>query len=182
MVRLPRNEKQTYRLNSRPQIWPMGLTLAMTLTLNFQGQIWNLLYLNQNWSDCLETKSKHIDWTLGLKCHHQVWPWPWHWPWIFKVKCGICYNSAKKGPIATKRKANRSIELLASNVNNGFDLAHDLDIWIFKVKCDLDHLVTKVRCKDLPDSDQGDFRCRRAVDSSSWFKITAAPLRVQWVD
>ena len=48
----------------------------MTLTLNFQGQIWNLLYLSQKWSD-----------------------------WIFKVKYGICYISTKSGPIATKRKA-----------------------------------------------------------------------------
>ena len=55
--------------------------------------------------------------------------------------------------------------------NNGFDLCHDIDIWIFKVICDLDHLVTKVRCKDLPDSDWGDFRCRRAVDSSSCQEI-----------
>ena len=47
-VRSPRNEKQTYRLNSRPQMWPSGLTLAMTLTLNLQGQIWNLLYISQN--------------------------------------------------------------------------------------------------------------------------------------
>ena len=86
MVRLPRNEKQTYRLNSRAQMWPSGLTLAMTLTLNFQGQIWNFLYLSQKCSDCHETKSKHIDWTLGLKCDHRVWPWPWPWPWIFKVK------------------------------------------------------------------------------------------------
>ena len=40
----------------------------MTLTLNFQGQIRNLLYLSQKWSDCHKMKSKHIDWTLGLKC------------------------------------------------------------------------------------------------------------------
>ena len=53
-------------------------------------------------------------------------------------------------------------------MTNGFDLGHDLDIWILKVICDLDHLVTKVRFKDLPDSDWGDFRCRRAVDSSSY--------------
>ena len=33
---------------------------------------------------------------------------------------------------------------------------------------DRDHLVTKVRCMDLPDSDRGDFSCRRAVDSSSY--------------
>ena len=236
--------------------------LVLTLTLNFQGQIWNLLYLSQKWSDCHETKSKHIDWTLGLKCAHWVWPLPWPWPWLFKVKYGIWYISAKNGAIATKRKANISIdvkasnvtiefdlghdlylefsrsnvefaislpkmvrlprnekqtyrlnpgtqmlpldltlaitltlnfqgqiwnllyltekwsdcyetkskisiELQASNVTNRFDLDHDIDIWIFKVKCDLDHLVTKVRRKDLPDKDWGDFRCRRAVDSSS---------------
>ena len=84
---------------------------VVTLTLNFQGQIWNLLYLSQKWSDCHETKNKHIDLTLGLKCDHRVWPWPWPWPWVFKVKYGICYISAKNGPIFTKRKANISIEL-----------------------------------------------------------------------
>ena len=109
MVRLPRNEKQTHRLNSRLQMGPSGLTL--TLTLNFQGQIWNWLYLSQKLSDCHETKSKHIDWTLGFKWDHRVWPWPWPWPWIFKVKYGIGYISAKNGPIATKQKANTSTEL-----------------------------------------------------------------------
>ena len=138
MVRLPRNKKQTYRLNSRAQMWPSGLTLAMTLTLNFQGQIWNFLYLSQKWPDCHETKSKHIDWTLGLKCDHRVWPWPWPWPWIFKVKYGISYISAKRGPIATKRKANIWTELQASNVTNGFEVDHNLDLWILKVKCDLE--------------------------------------------
>ena len=111
MVWLPRNENQTYQLNSRAQMWPLGLTLAMTLTSNFQGQIQNLLCLSQKWSDCHETKSKHINWTLGLRCDHQVWPWPWPWPQIFKVKYRICYISAKNGPIATKPKANISIEL-----------------------------------------------------------------------
>ena len=67
MVRLPRNEEQTYPLNFIPQIRPSGYILGMTLRLNFQAQIW------------------------------------------------ICYISAKNGPIATKLKANISIEL-ASNV------------------------------------------------------------------
>ena len=35
MARLPRNGKQTYRLNSRPQMWPSDLTLAITLTSEF---------------------------------------------------------------------------------------------------------------------------------------------------
>ena len=73
-------------------------------------------------------KSKHIDWTLGLKCDHQVWPWPWPWPWIFKVKYWIGYISAKICPIATKRKANISIDLKASNVTIRFDLCHELDL------------------------------------------------------
>ena len=46
LVRLPRNQKQTYRLNARTQMGSSGMTLAMTLTLNFQGQIWNLLNLS----------------------------------------------------------------------------------------------------------------------------------------
>ena len=82
--------------------WPIDylirfwLLFVVTLTLNFRGQIWNLLYLSQKWSDCHKTKSKHIDWTQGLQCDHRLWPWPWPWPWIFKVKYGICYISAKK--------------------------------------------------------------------------------------
>ena len=86
-------------------MWPLSLTLTMTLTLNFQGQIWNFLYLSQKWSDCHETKSKHIDWTPGLNVtiwfdlHHNLdlwilkvkhdldlWPHTWPSPWIFMVK------------------------------------------------------------------------------------------------
>ena len=136
----------------------------MTLTLNFQGQIWKLLYLSQKWTDCHETKSKHIDWTLGLKCDHQIWPWPWPWPWIFKAKYEICYiKTTKSGPIATKRKPNISIWTLGLKCDQCVDLGHDLDIWIFKVIFDIDHLVTKVRCKDLPDSDWGDFSCQLSL-------------------
>ena len=111
MVRLPRNEKQTHRLSSRLQMRPSGLTLAMTLTFNFEGQMSNWLYLSQKWCDCHETKNKHIDWSHDFKYDHWVWPWQWPWPWIFKVKCRIGYISAKNGSIATKRKANTSIEI-----------------------------------------------------------------------
>ena len=58
MVRLPRNKKQTYRLNSRPQMWPMGLTLTITLDL----------------------------WILKVKHDLDLWPHTWPWPWIFMVK------------------------------------------------------------------------------------------------
>ena len=124
----------------------------MTLTLTFQGQIWNSLYLGQKWSDCHERKSRHFDWTLCLKCDHCIWLWPWPWLWIFKVKFGICFISAKDGLIATKWKASIQNELNASIANK---------IWPWP-------WPWKVRCKDLSDSNRGDFRCRRAVDSSSF--------------
>ena len=150
-VWLPRNKKQTHRLNSRPQMWPSGLTLTMTLTLNFQSQIWNLLYLSQKWSDCHETKSKHIDWSQGLKCDHRVWPWLWPWPWNFKVKYGIFPTSAKNGLIATKRKANVSIEPQASNVTIICDLGHDLDLDISRPN--MEFAISQPKVVRLPRND-----------------------------
>ena len=49
--------------------------------------------------------------------------------WIFKVKCGICYNTATNGLMATKRKAKKhSVCTLALNVTMRFDLDHGLDL------------------------------------------------------
>ena len=67
MIQLPWNEKQIYRLNFRPQMGPPGLTLTMTLTLNFLGQTRNLLYLSQKWSDYPITKFRHTELMLGEK-------------------------------------------------------------------------------------------------------------------
>ena len=98
------------------------------------------------------------------------------------VKYGICYISAKNGRIATKRKPNISIELLGSNVTIGFDRGHDLDLEFSRSKIEFAISRPKMvrlprnkkqtyrlnsMCMDLPDSDRGDFSCRRAVDSSS---------------
>ena len=40
-------------------------------------------------------------------------------------------------------------------------------MWVKNHVHDADLLVTKVRCKDLPGSHQGDFRCQHAINSSS---------------
>ena len=93
MARLPLNEKQIYRLNSRAQMWPSGLTLTMTLTYIFQV-IYGIYYISAK-NGLIATKSKHINWTPGLKGDQWVWLWPrdlvlwphtWPWPWIFMVK------------------------------------------------------------------------------------------------
>ena len=79
MVRLTRNEKQIYRLNSMPQMWPFDLTFPVTLTLDFQGQIWNLLHLSQKWFDCHKMYSTYIDWkasmTIKLDLVHDFESW-----------------------------------------------------------------------------------------------------------
>ena len=56
MLRLPQNEKQTHQLNSRPQMWPWP---------------WPWIFEVKS-GICHKTKSKHIDWTLGLKCDHDL--------------------------------------------------------------------------------------------------------------
>ena len=128
----------------------------MTLTLNFQGQIWNLLYLSQKWSDCHETKSKHINWTVSLKCDHWIWPWLWPWPWIFNVKYGICYILAKNGPIAMKQKANISIELYAPNVTIGFELGYDLDYEFSR--SNLEFAISRPKIVWLPQNEKYAYR------------------------
>ena len=150
MARLPRNKKQIYRLNSMPQIWALGLTLAMTLILTFQAQIFEFATFAKNGRIVTKWKA-NINRTGGHKCEHWVWSWLWHWPWIFKVKYGICYISAKNDRIATK------------NESKYIDWTRDL-----KVECE--HWVWpwvwpwKTMCKELLDSD---FSCQRTVDSSS---------------
>ena len=148
LVRLPRKEKQTYRLNSRAQMWPSGLTLTMTLTQIFQGQIWNLLCLSQKWSDCHETKSKHIYWTLGLKCDHRVWPWPWPWPSFSRSNMEFALSQPKMVRLPRKEKQTYRLnsrpqrwpmgltltialtfEFWRSNMTLTFDHTHDLDHW-----------------------------------------------------
>ena len=58
MVRLPRKEKQTYRLNSK----------ASKVTIRFD--------LDHN-----------LDlWIFKVKCDLDLWPHTWLWPWIFMVK------------------------------------------------------------------------------------------------
>ena len=78
----------------------------MTLTLNFQGQIWNSLYLGQKWSDCHETKkqtcrlnSKPQMWpsylnlavTLTLNFQGQIWN-----SWYLGQKWSNCYETKRK--------------------------------------------------------------------------------------
>ena len=103
------------------------MSLARTLTLNFQGKLKNLLYLRQKWSIATEWKANISIEIQASNVTNDVNLW------IFKVRYRICSISAKSGPIATEWKTNILIELQASNVTNGFDLDHDFNLCILEV-------------------------------------------------
>ena len=75
-----------------------------------------------------------------------LWPHPWHWPWSFKVRVWNSFISGMGQPIDNERKG------CESSIHD-----HDIDL------CDHGGWA------DVPDSDRGDFRRRRAVDVSSCF-------------
>ena len=89
-----------------------------------------------------------------------MWPWPLTtcMSLIFMVKFWSSCISGMGGPINIERKL----------------VIHDHD---------RDLLVNKVRCEDLPDNDQDDFRYRCAVDSSSLtlhFKSCVKNCHIYW--
>ena len=96
-------------------MWPMGLTLTITLIFEF--------------------------WRSNVTLTFDTWPWAR----IFMVKFwNSCISDWEGRLILHKGGGSRSFMTMT---------------WPFGAK---------IRCMDLPDSDRGDFSCRRAVDSSSY--------------
>ena len=112
----------------------------------FQGQTLYWTYLRNGWSDWCETKRRCIGWILGELCDLDLWPHTWPWPCNFNVK--VC-NSLIWGMGGLIDMEWKRCELII----------HDHD-------CDL--CLTLVGWVDVPYSDLGDLRRRRAVDISSF--------------
>ena len=104
-VRLPRNEKQTYRCNSRPQMWPMGLTWTITLTFEFWRSNVTLtidhthdLDHGFSWSnfEIAVSQNGRADWhcTKGggsrsfMTMTMTIW-WPRSGVWIYQIVTGV---------------------------------------------------------------------------------------------
>ena len=103
MVWLPRNEKQTYRLNSRPQTWPMGLTLTITLTFEF-------------WRS-----------NVTLTFDHTQWPRPW----IFMVKFWYSCISEWEGRLTLhKGSGSRSFMTMTMTMTIWWPRS---GVWIYQI-------------------------------------------------
>ena len=169
MVRLPRNERQTYRLNSKASNVTIRFDLGHDLDLEFSRS--NMEFpISQPKVVRLPRNEKQ---TCRLNPRPQMWP------------MGLTLT------------ITLSFEFWRSNVTLTFDHTHDLDHgfswsnfeiavshigradWYCTKGVAVGHswpwlwpFGAKVRCMDLPDSDRGDFSCRRAVNSSSHLIIT----------
>ena len=87
MVRLPRNEKQTYRLNSK----------ASNVNIRFDHNL-----------DL---------WILKVKYDIDVWPHTWPWPWIFMVKFWYSCISDWEGRLTLhKRGGSRSFMTMTMTI------------------------------------------------------------------
>ena len=113
-------------------------------------------HIRNGWSDWCETKRRCIGWILGEPCDLDLWPHPWPSPCSFKVKVWNNLIWGKGGLIDMDRKG---CELIIHD--------HDRDLW-----------VTLVGWVDVPYSDWGDFRRRRAVDISSFLQF--GPNKCTW--
>ena len=76
MVRMPRNGKQIYWLNPRPQMWPSDLTLAMTVTFEFSRSNVTLIF-DHTYGLLSQNGRADWHWTKGVEVGHS---WPWLWP------------------------------------------------------------------------------------------------------
>ena len=106
MVRLPRNEKQTYRLNSKASNVTIRFDLGHDIDRGFSRSNMELaisqpkvVRLPRNEKQTYRLNSRPQMWPMGLtltiiltfeiwrsNVDLDLWPHTWPWPWIFMVK------------------------------------------------------------------------------------------------
>ena len=117
------NESDMSRYGVIPTLWPW----AITLTLDFQGQILKMLYLWNGRADWHGTKGMWVDRMLDSHCDFELWPHPWPWLWIFEVNFLNSCISGVGGPINMEWKGYESIGCYTYYVTSSYDF--DLGFW-----------------------------------------------------
>ena len=146
----PSPPKNKHRFNDRFQIWPSILTLAMTLTLKFHGQIFDLnLTIHFDFGQDLDLKlsrsnillmprgkmirlSRNEKPSMPIDCQTLyiatfLLSWLWPWPYILKVKYSFCYISGKWSDCheTNTELFDLTLRMLRSHYNDLFRICHD---------------------------------------------------------
>ena len=94
----------------------------LTLTLDFQGQIFKNLHLRNGRADWHGTKGMWVDRMLDPHCDFELWPHPWPWHLIFKVKFWNSCIPGIGGPIDMERKGYEWIGCYTYFVTMSYDV------------------------------------------------------------
>ena len=100
----------------------------LTLTLDLQGQILNILYLRNGRADWHGTKGMWVDRMLHPLSDFQCSPHPWPWPWIFKVQFWKSHILGMGWQIDMELQGCESMECGTHVVTLNFHITHDLDL------------------------------------------------------
>ena len=104
----------------------------MTLTLDFQGQILKMPYLQNGRADWHGTKGMWVDGMLDSDFDFELWPHQWPWPLISKVKFWKCCISRMGGPIDMEWKGYEAKECYTYYVTLSYEF--DLGFWRSNLK------------------------------------------------
>ena len=119
--------------------------------LNFQGQIQNLLYLSQKWSNChgmknnilIELQASNVTngfdldhdfnlWISEVKSDLDLWPHTWPWPWILMVKFWNSCISELKGQLTLhKGGGSRSFMTMTITMTTWWPRS---GVWIYQIE------------------------------------------------
>ena len=138
--------------------WAQYVTLTFELTHDLDLGCFKVKFRNSSISGIVglidvKWKGSELIWYWADFMTLPFWPRPWPWRWSFKVRFWTSFISGREWPIDTEWKGSGpSIRY------------HDVD------QCDHGGWA------DVPDSHRGDFRRRRAVDTSSSVFTTASIL------
>ena len=109
-------------------MWPSSLTLVMTLTVNFQSQIWNLLYFNRKWR-----LPRNENQTCRLNFMSQMWPMGLTLAMTltlnFQDQIGNFRKLMTKWSDCHRPKWTYRLNTQVSIVAISFYLGRDLDLW-----------------------------------------------------
>ena len=149
MVRLPRNEKQTYRLNAKASNVTIRFDFGHDLDLEFWRSDMEFLTsqpkmvrLPRNEKQTYRLNSRPQMWQMGLTLTMTLtfefwrsnvtltfWPYTWHWPWIFMVKFWNSCISEWEGRL-TLHKGGGSRSLMAMTMTIWWPKS---GVWIYQI-------------------------------------------------
>ena len=185
MVRLPRNEKQTYRLNSKakcdhqvwPWPWPWPWIFKVKYGISYISAKSGPIATKRKASISIELQASNVTngfdldpnldlWNLKVKRDLDLWLHTWLWPWIFMVKFWNSCISEWEGRL-TLHKGCGSRSFMTMTVTIWWLKS---GVWIYQIVTGVTSVVG-VPSTHLVGSDNGLVLTRRQAYLNQWWLV-----------